>query len=812
MASMVETSIPEKLIPEHISYLKAKSLKRSKSATHQETLADHTWDVLSRLSDQVRLRPNLPQSIQDERLWHRLYWACFLHDFGKAATGFQERLMDSPPANEWATGQHRHEVLSLAFIDGLFPRGHQDRQAIITTIASHHKDLSHSMIYGKYGLARRRTEDQERRITYLIDQIDERTASDLWQWLTNYAVLWADHLQIPLHETPAINETALFSAQSVKNALEDCGLAHILYKDGETSLTQNVHAFIYRGLILTSDHSASAHAPIFPNLNLTTEIANKPIRWPKRKHQKQAETSTAPNAIMIAPTGSGKTEAALLWAANQNDLQPFSRLFYTLPYQASMNAMANRLLHHYFQPQGLAEKLPLTDRSNTQVIIQHSRARLKFYQMLMDTDDAENPKAQITAAKHLRNLSQLSYYPVQVFSPYQMLKASYSLKGYETLLLDYTNALFIFDEIHAYDPKRLALILETIKWLRTNFHARFLVMTATLPPMLLEKLEDALGQHDLITADQALFEESQRHTVHIREGYLLDDLEHILQQANTGQTILICCNQVARAQTAFRFFKEHLGEDHVTLLHGRFNGKDRNRQESRLLDAVRVGNKDKLRPYVVVATQAVEVSLDIDLDTLYTEPAPIEALLQRFGRVNRGRTERILCPVHVYREPATDENEARPYELDIVQASLAELEKIDSQPIDESQVNAMLSNIYAGAIKERWLKDYNDQAKLFRRDILNTITPFTSADISQRNAFYKMFDGIDVLPLDCMDDYYDTLETEGYLAASQYLVNISNVRYRILYGNGKVHKDEDENDPPQVNVPYSEEYGLDFDG
>lgn len=126
--------------------------------------------------------------------------------------------------------------------------------------------------------------------------------------------------------------------------------------------------------------------------------------------------------------------------------------------------------------------------------------------------------------------------------------------------------------------------------------------------------------------------------------------------------------------------------------------------------------------------------------------------------------------------------------------------------------NKYISNIYAGAIKERWLKDYNDQAKLFRRDILNTITPFTSADISQRNAFYKMFDGIDVLPLDCMDDYYDTLETEGYLAASQYLVNISNVRYRILYGNGKVHKDEDENDPPQINVPYSEEYGLDFDG
>ena len=61
-----------------------------------ESLAQHTWDVLSRFSDFARLRRYLPQQLGVPRLWHILYWAAFLHDYGKAAGGFQNRLRDSP--------------------------------------------------------------------------------------------------------------------------------------------------------------------------------------------------------------------------------------------------------------------------------------------------------------------------------------------------------------------------------------------------------------------------------------------------------------------------------------------------------------------------------------------------------------------------------------------------------------------------------------------------------------------------------------------------------------------------------------------
>src|SRR6185369_1133507 len=111
-----------------------------------ETLAEHTRDVLQRLGDMVSLHPDLPTAV-GERLWQQMYWGCLLHDFGKAALEFQERLKGIK--NAWAEHRQRHEVLSLGFVDWLFPRGHMDRDWIIAVIACHHKDAD--ILFDVYG-------------------------------------------------------------------------------------------------------------------------------------------------------------------------------------------------------------------------------------------------------------------------------------------------------------------------------------------------------------------------------------------------------------------------------------------------------------------------------------------------------------------------------------------------------------------------------------------------------------------------------------------------------------------------------------
>ncbi len=92
------------------------------SENEGDSLARHTWLVLSQMAGQMRRRPELA-SLAGERVWNWVYWACFLHDFGKAAREFQDVLRHQE--NEWSQRHQRHEALSLGFVDWLFPKGHQ---------------------------------------------------------------------------------------------------------------------------------------------------------------------------------------------------------------------------------------------------------------------------------------------------------------------------------------------------------------------------------------------------------------------------------------------------------------------------------------------------------------------------------------------------------------------------------------------------------------------------------------------------------------------------------------------------------------
>ena len=183
--------IPDIHAPHHIDHLKAKSADAN---GYRQTLAEHTWAVLSRLADQYRLRPLLTEILTESKLWSQMYYACLLHDFGKAAQGFQDRLEENPLENDWSKGKHRHEVLSLAFVEWLFPPSHPDRLPIICAIVSHHKDVK--QIWAKYG-APGRTREPRQRVEWLINQISPETEQVLWQWLSEYAEPWRDALGFP---------------------------------------------------------------------------------------------------------------------------------------------------------------------------------------------------------------------------------------------------------------------------------------------------------------------------------------------------------------------------------------------------------------------------------------------------------------------------------------------------------------------------------------------------------------------------------------------------------------------------------------
>ena len=778
--------------PDWLDDVWAKSAEKG-AGDQPESLAQHTWYVLERLTEFIRLRPNLPQIIGVPRLWHVLFWAAFLHDFGKAAMGFQARLRGG---ERWP---HRHEVLSLAFLDWITAELTPNEQPwVAAAIVSHHKDAAE--IQQLYAPPDDPDDDQ---LIARVAELDETTLHGLWRWLAECPAAWIDDLGL---DEAGISVPVLLDQKRAVAMVQRQGVARIRHwlktyrrfvRRIERSEDQAliIGTLALRGHLVNADHSASAHAGPLPRAHFDADVilANAASRRLTRddlyKHQCDAD-KTDGSALLIAPTGSGKTEAALLWAARQATTGGgLPRLFYTLPYQASMNAM----------------KLRLEESFPGKVGLQHGRSLLALYRLLLEHD--YGPKEAARQAKWARNLVQLNYPPVRVFSPYQMLKGMYRLKGYEAMLTDYHGAAFIFDEIHAYEVNRLALILKTIEYLVRNYNARFLVMSATFPTFIKEWLRDALSDPVEIAAEPALFDAFKRHQLVLLSGELLSDegLARIVNDARAGKSVLVVCNLVDRTQTVYRKLRNRLEKSGVLveLLHGRFNVRDRLDKEKLVREATGLTSKQR-RPIVLVATQVVEVSLDIDLDTIYTDPAPLEALVQRFGRINRQR-EKGIVPVYVYRQP---DDGQKIYDKALVAGTLAILDREDGKPLDESAIGSWLDEIYSGEVAKRWQEEYTVAANEFDAACVQTLRPF-AADEGLEDLFYQAFDGLEVLPISFYDEY-KKLEEEEPIRARELLVPISWGRYHALANEGRVLPRE-RRGPYIVKAAYSSELGLTFD-
>jgi len=776
--------------PEWLDNVWAKSSVQG-SGSQPESLAHHTRAVLARLAEFIRLRPNLPEAISAPRLWHILFWAAFLHDFGKAACGFQAQLRGG---KKWP---HRHEVLSLAFVnwisDSLTP---DELPWLVAAIVSHHKEADE--IRKLYAPPDDPGDDQ---LIKRVAEIDEPTLCGLWRWLTECPLMWIDDLGLG---EAGILAPALPNQDCAVAIVQNHGVNNIrhwlkVYRHfvRQTEIREEksliIGALTMRGYLINADHSASAHAGSLPHAEFEANTILKSLELSSDElfeHQTTAGITDG-SALLTAPTGSGKTEAALLWASRQaSAISGLPRLFYTLPYQASMNAMKLRLEQSFPHMVGL----------------QHGRSLLTLYRMMLNRDYSMEEAAR--EAKWVRNLVQLNYPPVRVFSPYQMLKGMYRLKGYEALLADYHGAAFVFDEIHAYEVKRLALILKTIEYLAKNFGAHFMVMSATFPSLIKGWLHQVLGDPAEITADYALFEQFIRHMLLLLDGELLSDegLDRIANDAKAGKSVLVVCNLVDRAQSAYRRLRELLKETgiRVELLHGRFNMRDRSAKEKLVRDAA--GSTSKQRGAIVlVATQVVEVSLDIDLDTIYTDPAPLEALVQRFGRINRRGKQIDLSAVHVYRQP---DDGQKIYDQELVKRTLVMLDREKDQPINENAIVCWLDEIYSSEVAERWCYEYAHAASEFEAICIKTLRPF-KADYGLEEMFYKAFDGIEVLPLQLYDEYMARKE-EDPIRAGELIVPISWKRYYALNNEGRISL-MNRDTPPIVFTSYNPEIGLNFD-
>lgn len=772
-----------------------------------ETLLDHTRHVLDRLADQVRLRPDLPAQLGAPRLWHTLVWACLLHDLGKLAAGFQQML-----AGGGAWG-YRHEVGSLAFLGWLFPDPRSDDYRwVAAAVVAHHKDADDLLPHYP---------DDGPALREIAAQLAAAPLEEVWDWLHDEVPIWLQErgLDTVKGELPALLPRARAVTLVRETGAQQMAQALRSYRRLVRDLEQMpgmrqqyaLHSLVVRGLTITADRHASAHIGSLPQLPgggaAQVQQRLEQVRGTSiTRYAYQIACATVDHHLLLmAPTGSGKTEAALFWAFGAHEPpRHLPRLVYVLPFQASLNAMRERLEHLF---PGL-------------VGLQHGRALQAIYRAYVEQHG--DPQAAMQQARTHADQMALNGYPLRVCSPYQLLKAVYRLRGYELLLSDLVGATVIIDEIHAYEPQRLALILSLVAYLRERCAVRFCVLSATVPSLIAERLHAALGEVTTVRADAALFARFQRHRLRLRAGDLLDSavVIEIATQAMAGQAVLVCCNTVDRAQMVWRSLRDHLGGAAETiLLHSRLNGRDRLARERRVQHMCSL-HRQVRQPLVLVATQVVEVSLNIDLDTIFSDLAPLEALIQRFGRVNRtcrrdAHGQPVLAEVSVFRGPLPEKN-LRPYDLRLLRGTLRLLEEHDGQAIDEAAVGTWLDTVYttyADDYAAEWQQIYTEQATACTA-LVESLVAF-QADAALERMFYQAFDSIDVLPQRFVQEYLTLMHERQYVAAHELLVPIPYWRFAILSRDGHIQPGRRVSDEPLervsvVRTSYDDDLGLLF--
>lgn len=707
-----------------------------------ETLLDHTENCLA-VYDSLRERmPFLADIAKEPDFFEHLFYAVALHDFGKAATGFQQQLTDG---KQWG---YRHEILSTGFVVTL-QLSQEAKQAIALAILTHHKDIE--TLREKYPCWK------ENEHGY---QVWQKHVAELEP---NWNVLMKIQERVPYWcPTTKCSWTPVSSTnQFISGYQEFLAPYRIAYDDYELTPLHHTYGMLMRGCMIACDHLASAGKNEIQTAldNLETHLTRYIEQTARQRGGQflgwqpfQKDSGETKESLMLsAPTGSGKTEAALLWSHGNQSKTFGNRVFYVLPYTASINAMYNRLK---------------TLVSDEKIGMLHGKAAYFIYQQLVDK--AYTGQEAATSARQEVNLTRKICRPYKVLTPFQLLKAFFGIRGFEMQMAEMSKGLFIFDEIHAYDPHTTALILTMINILRKDYDAKFCIMTATMPQFLKQMIGEVLNEPTQVEMASKERDEYTRHRVCLLDGNIHGAIPQIEERLTQKQRVLVVCNTVKQTQDVFQELQGIT--ENSKLLHSRFILKDRERIENELEDAA-----------LLVGTQAVEVSLDIDFDCLFSEPAPIDALIQRFGRINR-KGKKSICDVYICKEGG--ENDHFIYSRDKVKRTLNAFTPVGV--LHESKIQSLIDEVYCQGYDENEKGKFDKAKRLFERH-LQGIVPFIE-DTQRRKEFNELFKSVEVVPECYEEDYWKKIENSEYYEARAYIAQISYNQFARLHKDGQLYE------------------------
>jgi CRISPR-associated endonuclease/helicase Cas3 len=595
-----------------------------------------------------------------------------------------------------------------------------------------------------------------------------------------------EHIKLPEIKWEDIFRDKQNIVESVKEQIDilPMKIQELVGESGTTRVLGEVREIfaLLKSLLIASDWEGSSgkqiHSPIRMSPyefwdKVKAEVEKKPGTRFQIKEFQEALGKLSEHGIAIAPTGSGKTEGAIAWAFKQlntsNGLK--GKILYVLPTQVLTNSIYKRLSVYF---------------GEDKVGLLHSGALLYQVYSRVESDESEQYDPEelkpTEEERETYSLNRMMFRPIMVATVDQLLVLAFNgNKRWSVVMGELMGGAIIFDEVHAFDGHMLALLERVAREMRD--YTKMLFMSATMPESLQRFLSSllALQGNEHIIEDRTLMSHA-RNNFELREKDLMRKLlekekkssaeneiiNEIRSHIEDKKRVAIVCNTVQTAQKVYKQLKSALTDllhnEEMLCLHSRFIAKDRREKEKRLEK-----NKSKKRekqtwPRLLVSTQVIECGMDIDYDVLYTEGAPLEALIQRAGRINRERGD-DPGNIYIYQQDKTSE---KFYPPEITKKALGVLKKeIDQTPsITEEQFLEMIEVIYAGR------KFEEDPRFLNTRRMLNelmydigAVHDLPETDLHTRFVTYKM---VEVVP----EQFWDDIKEQNQFVIMEHLVKM----------------------------------------